>query len=89
MKSVFNKLNISDIEIGKIKKIPEILGFYAFPIILILILLNLILGEFLLYKYAILVKIEEPKIVENTIKFEYSAYQKVLEEWRAREQKFH
>ena len=34
MKSIFNKLKISEIEMGKIKKIPWIFGFYAFPIIL-------------------------------------------------------
>ena len=88
MKSIFNKLNRAGIEMGKIKKIPWILGSYAFSIILILILLDLILGEFLLYKYVILVEIEKPKIVGNTLKFEYSAYQKVLEEWQTREQKF-
>lgn len=88
MNSIFNKLNIPGIETEKIKKIPWILGFYAFPIILILILLDLILGEFLLYKYAILVKKEEPKIIGSTLKFEYNAYQKILEEWQTREQKF-
>ena len=88
MKPIFNKINIPDIDMDKIKKIPWILGSYAFSIILILILLDLILGEFLLYKYAILVKNEEPKVVGNTLRFEYNAYQKVLEEWQTREQKF-
>ena len=88
MKSIFNKLNIPDIEMEKIKKIPWILGSYAFSIILILILLNLILGEFLLYKYVISIKIDEPKIVENALKFKYGAYQKVLKKWGEKEEKF-
>jgi len=85
MKSTFNKLNaISE----KIKKTPWVLGFYAFPIILIFFLINLILGEFLLYKYVISVKNKELEITENTLKFEYDAYQKVLEEWQKIEEKF-
>lgn len=88
MKSIFDKLNIPGVEMEKIKKIPWILGSYAFSIILILVLLDLILGEFLLYKYALSIKTEEPKIVENTLKFEYNGYQKVLEEWQIREQEF-
>mgnify|MGYP001577205517 CR=1 FL=1 len=88
MKSIFNKLNISDIGMGKIKKIPWILGSNAFSIILIFILLDLILGEFLLYKYVIIVKREGPEIVQSTLKFEYNIYQKVLEEWQTRERKF-
>lgn len=87
MRFIFNKI-FNIIQIEKIKKVPWILGSHAFSIILILVLLDLILGEFLLYKYALLVKKEEPKITENIIKFEYSDYQKILEEWQAREQKF-
>src|SRR3989344_1568000 len=87
MKLIFNKLNISGV-VGKIKKIPWILGSRAFLIILLLILLDLILGEFLLYKYAILVKKEEPEITGNIVKFEYGAYLKVLEKWQAKEQQF-
>lgn len=87
MKFILNKI-FNIIRIEKIKKIPWVLGSHAFSIILILILLDLILGEFLLYKYALLVKKEEPKIIENIIKFEYSDYQKFLEEWQTREQKF-
>lgn len=88
MKSIFNKLNIRGIDMEKIKKIPWILGSYAFSIILIFILLNLIIGEFLLYKYVISIKIDEPKIVENSLRFEYSAYQKVLKKWEEKEEKF-
>jgi len=81
MKSIFEKLKLSKIvDLEKIKKIPWVLGFYAFPIILILFLINLIFGEFLLYKYVISTNNEEPKITENTLKFEYNVYQKVLKE---------
>ena len=46
------------------------------------------MGEFLFYKYVILIKIDEPKIAENALKFEYGSYQKVLKKWEEKEQKF-
>ena len=77
---MFNKLNILKIKTDKIKKIPWVLASHAFLIILLFILLNLILGVYLFYKYVILVEIEQQKIAEKDIKFEYNAYQQVLKD---------
>ena len=87
VKITFNKLNISGIKTDKVKMIPWILGSHAFLIILFLILFNLIAGVLLFYKYVILVEIEQQKIVEKNIKFEYNAYQEVLKGWKMKEQK--
>ena len=77
MKSIFNKLEILAIKLGS----------HAFLAVLVFILLTLILGDFLFYKYVILIEREEPKIVESNFKFEDNLYRKVLEEWRIKEQK--
>ena len=53
---------------------------------LFFILLDLVVGIALFYQYVVLAKTSEPKNINHNITFEYRAYQKVLEQWRAREQ---
>ena len=64
------------------------MGRNAFLFILIFILLDIIVGEFLFYRYVFLVKNEEPKIVYVVTKFQENLYQSVLKELQVRESIF-
>ncbi len=88
MKMIFGKSNTLGIKKDKIKKTLWILGSHAFLIILLFILLNLILGVFLFYKYVILVEIKEPEIIGRTVNFKYNIYQEVLKDWQIKGQSF-
>ena len=77
-----------DIGINKIKKTLLVLGKDAFLFILIFVLLEILFGEFLFYKYVFLLRIEEQKIVATPIKFKENVYQSVLQEWQVRENIF-
>lgn len=70
----------------KIKKIIWALGLRAFSLILFFILIDLIFGGFIFYKYVFLAQKEEPKAAENILKFDKKSYQGVLSELQAREQ---
>ena len=72
----------------KIKKICFFFGKHAFGLILSIILLELILGGTIFYKYGFLAEKAEPKIGSNNFKFRESAYQEILKEWEQREVKF-
>jgi len=82
------RLRLFNIRTDKIKKIPWILGLHAFWIILFFVFIELIIGGFLFYKYAILVKKDEQKIADYNLKFKKIIYQKVLEEWQKKSQEF-
>ncbi len=69
----------------QVKKIPWILGKYAFLFILIFILLDMLFGGFLLYRYVLLVKNEAPQISSIPAKFRDDLYQSVLKSWQDRE----
>lgn len=77
-----------DAYIKKIKKIPWILGKNAFLYTLIFILIDILIGQFLFYKYALLIETEEPKIIFIFDKFQENIYQSVLEKWQNRENIF-
>ena len=70
----------------KIKKILWVLGFHAFSLILLIILIEVILGGFIFYKYVFLAQDQESKITENIIRFDDKTYQNVLEQLQARGQ---
>jgi len=72
----------------KIKKIPWILASYTFLIMLFLILLDFLLGGYVYYRYIVLVKTQEPQVIERTMKFEYNAYAQILKSWEAKERIF-
>lgn len=76
------------IRIDKIKKIPWILGLHAFWIILFLVFIELVIGGFLFYKYAVLPNKDEMKIADYNLKFKNVIYEKVLEEWEKRRLEF-
>lgn len=85
---MFSKFKILNIKSDKIKKIPWFLGQNAFWIIILLILIESAAGEALFYKYALSIEKNEPKIINYNIKFKNNVYQKVLEEWQKKSQKF-
>ena len=66
--------------VKKIKKIPLIVGRNAFLFILIFILIDILLGELLLYQYIFAVKVDEPKMVTTDTTFKEGVYQSVLRE---------
>ncbi|OGZ70587.1 MAG: hypothetical protein A3F47_01440 [Candidatus Staskawiczbacteria bacterium RIFCSPHIGHO2_12_FULL_38_11] len=81
-------VKLLDALINNAKKIPWILGRYAFLFILIFILLDLLFGGFLFYRYLFLVKNKEPQITSIQAKFKEETYQSVLSSWQAREESF-
>jgi len=80
-------INIFFEKIKNAKKVLWFLGSYVFFSILVLIFLDVLFGGFLLYKYAILAKAQEPNTADKNFKFEESAYQEVLIELQTREEK--
>lgn len=73
----------------KIKELPWSIGIHAFSVILLLILLDLILGAFLFYKYIYLIKNQNPVVINNqNILIEEKKYQQILDEWKKREETF-
>ena len=64
--------------IEKIKKIPRNLGRNAFWFILMFILLDILVGEILFYKYVVLKNSEDPEIINISTKFKENTYQSVL-----------
>lgn len=64
----------------RVKRILWCLGLRAFSLVLLFIVIELIWGGFIFYKYVSLPEKSEPKIVENITKFDYKSYQNVLEQ---------
>jgi predicted neutral ceramidase superfamily lipid hydrolase len=71
-----------------LKKLPRILAEQAFISFLVLLLLALILGGLIFYKYSILVQKEKLEVPEGPIQFKEKTYQEVLKIWQEREKKF-
>lgn len=71
---------------AKAKKIVWALGLHAFSFIMILVLLGVILGGFIFYKYAFLAERKEPEVSKNVLKFDSKTYQNVLEKMQTRGQ---
>ena len=70
------------------KKLAWIIGRNTGIALLILFFLALILGGFVFYKYGFLVEKLEPQIIEKTLQFKGTIYQKISQEWQIRQQKF-
>lgn len=85
---MFNKLKKLILKTDRIKKFPWFLGKNAFWIIILLVFIESSAGELLFYKYAISVERNEPKIIDYNIKFRKNIYQKVLEKWQEKAEKF-
>jgi len=72
--------------VAKIKEAIWTLGTRAFLLVLVLILIDLIFGGFVYYKYVFLAENKEVRVSESIIKFNENAYQQAVKELRAREQ---
>jgi hypothetical protein len=55
------------------------LGQHAFKIILLLVLIDLMFGAFLFYKYVYLAQIKDGELYEEILKFDNERYEKVLD----------
>jgi len=71
-----------------LKKLPRTLGERAFLTFLGLLLIALIFGGLVFYKYSILVEKAEPEISEIPLKFKEKTYQDVLKIWQEKEKRF-
>ena len=90
MKKIFQKQfnnykGLLDSSFQKIKKSLWYIGKNAFLFIIILVLLNIVFGEFLFYNYVLLAKIKASEIVDTPNRFKENVYRSVLKEWQDRE----
>jgi len=60
----------------------------AFLTFLILLLLSLLLGGLLFYKYSFLTAKAEPADIHQASRFKEEVYQGVVDEWQSREERF-
>jgi len=85
-------MNPPKVKIKKIKeflkRLPRTLGDKAFLTFLVFLLMALIFGGIIFYKYNILVKKVQPEIVEKPIQFKEKTYQDVLKIWQDKEERF-
>lgn len=70
------------------KRLPKILGENTFLTSLILILISLILGGLVFYKYSVLVKARKPEVLEKPAFLNEEALQEILKIWQDRQKKF-
>ena len=61
---------------------------HAFLSFLVLVLMSLVLGGFLFYKYSFLIAKIEPEITGKTVQFKEGLYQKVMLELQNRQERF-
>ena len=80
------------IRFNKIKvffgKLPRILGERAFLTFLGLLIIFLIFGAFLFYKYIFLVEKIQPEISEKPFQFNENLFQEILQKFENRQEKF-
>ena len=71
-----------------LKKIFWKIGENPLPTFFILLIFALIFGGLIFYQYSFLAEKKEPQIVEKPLQFKEALFQKILEEWQARQKKF-
>jgi len=85
-------MRISKLKIKKIKeffqKIPFLLAKKAFLFFLGLLVLALIFGGLIFYRYNVLVKKIEIQIIEEPLKFQEKTYHNLLKIWQEKERRF-
>jgi len=69
-----------------IKGIPWELGQHVFSFIVLLVLLNVLLGELLFYQYVFIIKDQTPEPTLTSFKFQEKVYNSVLEAWQTNSQ---
>jgi len=83
MKFKFNFLKIKEI----FSKTIWTLGKKAFLVILLFVLLDLIFGAFIFYKYVYLAELKKGDISGEVLRFDNKKYEKVLEKISVKESK--
>jgi hypothetical protein len=85
-------MKIPKIKIKKLKefleRLPRALGERAFLTFLGLLVLALIFGGIIFYKYQILVKRAKIQITEEPLQFQEKIYQDILKIWQEKEKNF-
>ncbi|HDZ54292.1 MAG TPA: hypothetical protein ENI19_00125 [Candidatus Nealsonbacteria bacterium] len=85
-------MKIKKIRFDKIKvvfgKLLRILGEKVFLTFLGLLVVFLVFGAFLFYKYIFLVEKAQPEIIESSLQFDEGLFQKILEKSRDKQKKF-
>jgi|WetSurMetagenome_2_1015567.scaffolds.fasta_scaffold834923_1 hypothetical protein len=80
------------IKLGKIKKIfkniPQIVAQKAFLFSIIFILMALLTGAALFYKYDALVERQELPAGQSTLNLKQEIYLSILTQWQSRQEKF-
>lgn len=72
-----------------LKKSPRMLAEHTFLSFLIFLLISLILGGLIFYKYSILAEVpEQLGEGEKFFQFDETTYQKILSTWQLRNEKF-
>lgn len=71
-----------------VRKLPKKLAEKAFLTFLGLFVLSLIFGSFIFYKYSIIPQSESVEGAKVGLKFKLEMYQKILETWQEREERF-
>ncbi len=71
-----------------VKKIPWIVAKHAFMVLLVLILLDFFLGEYLFYHYVVIPKTQGPEYVMQPVMFKQKMYESVLGQRQKREEFF-
>lgn len=86
----FNKLKATILPQASvwIKKILWNLGNHAFLVILALILLEVLFGGLMFYKYVFLADAQAPQASSNSFQFAEGVYQNILSQWQKRSQNF-
>ena len=63
------------------------LARHAFLSFLVLLLVSLLLGALLFYKYSYLTAKTEPEVSDKTTQFKKDLFQKVIDEWQNRQER--
>lgn len=80
------KIKIEKIK-NLLKKIPKVLAGHPFLTFCGLLVVALILGGVIFYKYSILAEKSEIEISKETLRFKQKIYQEVSNQWQQREEK--
>lgn len=81
-------MNVNFNKFKESTQILWILGSKAFWIIMMILLLELLFGGFLFYKYVFLTAQQNLEVVSSSYKFKENFYQNIVLSWQQREQNF-
>jgi len=71
-----------------LKRLPRTLAENAFLTFLGLLVIALILGGLVFYKYSILTKKVEPQVIKEPLQFKEKTYEEILKVWQEKEKRF-